>query len=470
MTPAIVSRPVSSARERRKVAVAALVGTTVEWYDFFIYAFAANLVLAQLFFQPAGPAMMQILSLVTIGLSFLFRPLGAFLAGHLGDRVGRRPMLVITLLLIGVSTVCMGLLPTYETIGMAAPILLIILRILQGISVGGEWGGAVLMAVEHAPTNRRGLYGIFPQLGVPFGMLLASAVLAAMGVIAPGEAFVEWGWRIPFLFSAILIVIGFVIRRTVDESPVFIEIKKNRQQQSAPIIEVFRDHMPLVLLCAIFFAGTNAAGSILTGGYVQGLASRPENQGGLGYNPVDVQLAVLTAAIVWAASTVLAGWLSDRFTRKSVITVGWIVQALGIVPLFQFILNQGVLGLLIGASLLGIGLGLTYGPQAVWYAETFPASVRYSGVSISYSFGAILGGAFAPTIAQALYQSTGTTWSIVGYLLLMTFLGFIGSSFLRDRTRIPLDAEFERSGNWETWDSRLERQERPNEVVKVSGP
>jgi MFS family permease len=234
-------------------------------------------------------------------------------------------------------------------------------------------------------------------------------------------------------------------------------------------MKVFRSHMPLVLLCAIFFAGNNAVGSILTGGYVQGLASRPENQGGLGYNPVDVQLAVLAAAIVWAASTVLAGWLSDRYTRKSVITVGWIVQALGIIPLFQFILDQGVPGLLIGASLLGIGLGLTYGPQAVWYAETFPASIRYSGVSISYSLGAILGGAFAPTIAQALYQSTGTTWAIVGYLLFMTLLGFIGSSLLRDRTRIPLDAEFQRSGNWATWDSRHERQEGPNEVAKVSG-
>ncbi|MBL3685813.1 MFS transporter [Leucobacter zeae] len=441
----------STGRERRKVVAASMIGTTIEWYDFFIYAFAANLVLAKLFFEPAGPGMMQILSLVTIGLSFLFRPLGAFLAGHFGDKLGRRPMLVITLLLMGVATVGIGLLPTYQSIGMAAPAILIFLRILQGISAGGEWGGAVLMSVEHAPTGKRGLYGIFPQLGVPFGMLLASAMLALMGAIAPGEAFETWGWRVPFLFSVVLIVVGFVIRRTVDESPVFNEIKETRQQESAPIVQVLKQHLPLVIVCALFFAGNNAVGYMLTGGYVQGLASRPEDQGGLGYNPVHVQLAVLTAAVVWAASTLAAGALTDRFGRKPVVTVGWFVQAAGIIPLFQFVFNGGVGGVLVGTCLLAVGLGLTYGPQAVWYSETFPASVRYSGISISYALGGVLGGAFAPTIAQILLQSFGTTWAIVIYLLIMTATGLLATSLLRDRTGIPLDHDFERSGAWKTW-------------------
>lgn len=438
-------------RERRKVVAATIIGTTIEWYDFFIYAFAANLVLAQLFFAPAGDGMMQILSLVTIGLSFLFRPLGAFLAGHFGDKIGRRPMLVITLLLMGIATVGMGLLPTYETIGLAAPIILIFLRILQGISAGGEWGGAVLMSVEHAPENRRGLYGIFPQLGVPFGMLLASGVLAVMNVIAPGDAFYEWGWRVPFLISVLLIVVGFIIRHTVDESPVFNEIKDTRKQETAPIVQVFKRHFPLVILCALFFAGNNAVGYMLTGGYVQGLASRPEQEGGLGYNPVHVQLAILTAAVVWAASTVAAGALTDRFGRKRVVTIGWILQAAAIVPLFQFVFLGGVVGVLVGTSLLAIGLGLTYGPQAVWYAETFPASIRYSGISISYALGGILGGAFAPTIAQLLLQSFGTTWAIVCYLLLMTAIGLVATTILKDRTGIPLDQEFEQSDQWHTW-------------------
>lgn len=451
----MVNSPLSpthtSARERRKVVAASIVGTTIEWYDFFIYAFAANLVLAKLFFEPAGPAMMQILSLITIGLSFLFRPLGAFLAGHFGDKLGRRPMLVITLLLMGIATVGIGLLPTYQSIGFVAPALLILLRILQGISAGGEWGGAVLMTVEHAPDGKRGFYGIFPQLGVPLGMLLASGVLALMRVIAPGDAFEAWGWRVPFLISVVLIVVGFIIRRSVDESPVFSEIKESKQQGSAPIVQVFKRHTPLVILCALLFAGNNAVGYMLTGGYVQGLASRPETEGGLGYNPVQVQLAVLTAAAVWGVFTFASGPLSDRFGRKSVMTVGWFVQAAGVIPLFQFVFNGGVLGVLLGTCLLAIGLGLTYGPAAVWFAETFPASVRYSGISISYALGGVIGGAFAPTIAQLLLQTFGSTWAIVVYLVFMTGIGLLASTLLRDRSNVPLDIEFEKSGQWQNW-------------------
>ncbi|EYT55471.1 MFS transporter [Leucobacter sp. UCD-THU] len=433
------------------MVAASIIGTTIEWYDFFIYAFAANLVLAKLFFEPAGPGMMQILSLVTIGLSFLFRPLGAFLAGHFGDKLGRQPMLVITLLLMGVATVGIGLLPTYQSIGIMAPIILIVLRILQGLSAGGEWGGAVLMSVEHAPEGKRGLFGVFPQLGVPFGMLLASAMLALMRVIAPGEAFEEWGWRVPFLFSVVLIVVGFIIRRTVDESPVFSEIKETKKQASAPIVQVFKAHTPLVILAALLFAGNNAVGYMLTGGYVQGLASRPEADGGLGYDPVQVQLAVLASAVVWAIFTFVSGPLSDRFGRKPVMTVGWFLQAAAVIPLFQFVFNGGVGGVLIGTSLLAVGLGLTYGPTAVWYAETFPASIRYSGISISYAIGGVIGGAFAPTIAQILLQTFGSTWAIVVYLLIMTGLGLLASTLLKDRSNIPLDPEFEHSGLIHTW-------------------
>ncbi|QZY53183.1 MFS transporter [Leucobacter tenebrionis] len=451
MTSPAPAHPRSTPRERRKVVAASVIGTTIEWYDFFIYAFAANLVLAKLFFEPAGPGMMQILSLVTIGLSFLFRPLGAFLAGHFGDKLGRQPMLVITLLVMGVATVGIGLLPTYQSIGVMAPVILIVLRILQGLSAGGEWGGAVLMSVEHAPEGKRGLFGVFPQLGVPFGMLLASAILALMRVIAPGEAFEVWGWRVPFLFSVVLIVVGFIIRRTVDESPVFSEIKETKKQASAPIVQVFKAHTPLVILAALLFAGNNAVGYMLTGGYVQGLASRPEADGGLGYDPVQVQLAVLASAVVWAIFTFVSGPLSDRFGRKPVMTVGWILQAAAVIPLFQFVFNGGVGGVLLGTSLLAIGLGLTYGPTAVWYAETFPASIRYSGISISYAIGGVIGGAFAPTIAQILLQSFGSTWAIVVYLLIMTGFGLLASTLLKDRTNIPLDPEFEHSGLINTW-------------------
>ncbi|GAB2537482.1 MFS transporter [Brachybacterium huguangmaarense] len=437
-------------RERRKVVAAVVVGTTIEWYDFFIYAFAANLIFAKIFFEPAGPAMQQILSLLTIGLSFLFRPFGAVLAGHFGDRIGRRPMLVLTLLLMGGATTLVGLLPTFHTAGWFAPIALITLRILQGISAGGEWGGAVLMSVEHAPRGRRGRYGAFPQLGVPLGMLIASAMLAIMTTVAPGDAFLEWGWRVPFLLSIVLVLVGYIVRRTVDESPVFQEIQAVQAEESAPIPALFRRFGGVVVLAALVFAGNNAVGYMVTGGFVQGLASRPPADGGLGYDRTGVQLAVLAAAAVWGISTMCAGFLADAIGRKRTYVLGWVLQAAAVVPLFVFV-YQGVGGVLIGCCLLAVGLGLTYGPQSAWYAESFPASVRFSGVSISYALGAVLGGAFAPTIAQALLQKTGTTWSIVVYLLAMTAVGFVGTMLLRERKDIPLDRGFEKSGRFETW-------------------
>ncbi|MDJ1370506.1 MFS transporter [Gulosibacter molinativorax] len=440
----------TSARERNKVLAAVVVGTTIEWYDFFIYAFMANLVFAQLFFEPAGAGLAQIISLVSIGISFLFRPLGAFLAGHFGDRIGRRPMLVITLFLMGAATTLVGALPTYDMIGIAAPILLLLLRILQGLSAGGEWGGAVLMAIEHSPVHRRGLYGSFVQSGVPIGMLLATGVLAAVRALFPGDAFLEWGWRIPFFLSIILVIVGYVVRRAVEESPVFQEIKETAQQESAPIVQVFKRYGVVVLLCALVFMGNNAVGYMTTGGYVQGLASRPIDQGGFGFDPVGVQLANLGGAVSWLVFTFLAGWLSDKIGRKPLYLIGWVVLAAGVIPLFA-LSATGVAGVGWAVTILGVGLGLTYGAQAAWYAESFPASVRYSGVSIAYAIGAVIGGAFAPTIAQALLQATGTTWAIVWYLLATIVISVIGTLLLRDRTGIPLSIEFEHDGHWAHW-------------------
>lgn len=454
-TTADVDPPMSDARERAKVIGATIVGTTIEWYDFFIYAFAANLVFAGLFFEPAGPAMMQILSLLTIGISFLFRPLGAVLAGHFGDKIGRRPMLVITLLVMGGATTLVGLLPGFETAGWFAPLALLTLRILQGVSAGGEWGSAVLMSVEHAPRGQRGRFGMYPQLGVPLGMLLASGMLALMSVLAPGDAFLAWGWRVPFVLSIVLVLVGYLVRRSVDESPVFQEIRDVQAEESAPIPALFRSYGRIVILAALVFAGNSAVGYMVTGGFVQGMASRSETEGGLGFDRTLVQLAVLTAAAVWGASTFVSGYLSDAIGRKKTYLIGWILQAVAVVPLFLLV-QTGPAGVLLGCCALSIGLGLTYGPQAAWYAESFPASVRFSGVAISYAVGAVVGGAFAPSIAQVLLQSTGTTWSIVAYLLLMTVIGFVATLMLRERRGIPLDRGFEDSGRWEEWTSEAE--------------
>ncbi|OUM44617.1 MFS transporter [Arthrobacter sedimenti] len=422
-------------KTQRRVAFATIVGTTIEWYDFFIYATAAGLVFASVFFAPAGESIGLLLAFASVGISFLFRPLGAFLAGHFGDRLGRRPMLVMTLILMGASTTLIGVLPTYETAGILAPVMLLLLRILQGISAGGEWGGAVLMAVEHAPRGRRGRAGAFPQLGVPLGMLLASGVTAVMtGWISPGEAFIQWGWRVPFLLSVVLIGVGYMVRRAVEESPVFEEIAAKKQQTKVPAAELFRKHWKLVLLAAFVFAGNNAAGYMATGGFIPSYATGEA----VGLDRTDVLLAITFGAATWFVFTFLSGFLADKIGRKRTYLIGFGAQALMVFPLF-WLINTGSLPLLyLALGLFTIGLGLSYGPQAAWYSEIFPASVRFSGVSISYAIGAILGGAFAPTIAQALINATGTSTAVSFYLLGMTALSVGAVLILRDRPGIDL--------------------------------
>ncbi|TFH54871.1 MFS transporter [Glutamicibacter arilaitensis] len=432
-----MTQPKAAKANQRRVAFATVIGTTVEWYDFFIYATAAGLVFSQLFFEPAGQEIALLISFASVGLSFLFRPLGAFLAGHFGDKIGRRAMLVLTLALMGAATTLIGVLPTYETAGIWAPIMLLLLRILQGISAGGEWGGAVLMAVEHASDGHRGRAGSYPQVGVPLGMLLASGTMALMtGVISPGDAFLEWGWRVPFLVSIILIAVGYFVRRSVDESPVFEEISENKAQTAVPILVLFKKHWPLVVIAALVFAGNNAAGYMTTGGFFQAYTTDPE--GPVGLERTDVLIAVAFGAAVWLVMTLVAGYLADRIGRKRTYQLGFIILAASLFPVFALV-NSGSLVLLYAAfGLFSIGLGLTYGPQAALYSELFPASVRFSGVSISYAIGAIVGGAFAPTIAQALVQATGGTTAVAIYLLVVVTISFTAVSMIRDRSGIDL--------------------------------
>ncbi|TFD60126.1 MFS transporter [Cryobacterium sp. Hh38] len=427
---------ISTHTDRRRVVFATIVGTTVEWYDFFVFAAAAGLVFGELFFRPAGPQLAILLSFLTVGISFLFRPLGAFLAGHFGDKYGRRGVLMVTLILMGSATALIGLLPTYDAIGVAAPILLILLRVLQGISAGGEWGGAALMAVEHSPKTKRGLFGSAPQIGVPLGLLLASGMMALMAAIAPGDAFLAWGWRIPFLLSVVLIVIGYYIRRRVEESPVFRELAERKEKTRMPIVVLFRDHLLLVIIAALVFAGSSAVGYMTTGGYIQNYATNPE--GTIGHDRGPVLWAVTGASVVWLLTTALGGWLSDKIGRRSTFIIGWIAQGIGVATLFPLV-NTGSFGLLfLALVILSVGIGITYGPLSAMYSELFPAAIRFSGVSISYALGAILGGAFAPLIATALVQSTGSTDAVTWYLLGMTTVGLLATLLLRDRSGIPL--------------------------------
>lgn len=393
------------------------------------------------YFEPAGSSVSVLLAFASVGISFLFRPLGAFIAGHLGDRVGRRTVLVTTLFMMGGATTLIGLLPTYASIGVAAPIVLVLLRIVQGLAAGGEWGGAVLMAVEHAEPRAHGAVGAFPQMGVPLGLLLASGMLAIMGVVAPGDAFLAWGWRAPFLLSVVLVAVGYVVRRSVEQSPVFRAIAARRERGSVPIVALFRRHALLVLLAALTFAGNSAAGYMTTGGYIQAYATNPDGPVALEREPV--LLAVTASAVLWVATTWFGGWISDRIGRKVTYAIGWIVLLAMVFPLFALV-DTGEIGLLfLGLALFTVGIGLTYGPQAAFFAELFPASVRFSGVSISYALGAILGGAFAPAIATSLVQATGTTRSVALYLAGMAVIALIATLLLRDRRGMLLGPEHE---------------------------
>lgn len=432
-------RTTATPAERRRVVAATTIGTAIEWYDFFLYASVAGLVFNQVMFGDLDAGLALIVSFLSVGLSFLFRPLGAVLAGHFADRLGRRIVLMVTLLAMGGATTLIGLVPTYDTIGVFAPILLVIFRIIQGISAGGEWGSAVLLSVEHAPVSRRGVFGAGPQAGAPAGLLLSSGMLALMNIIAPGDAFLDWGWRVPFLLSIVLVGIGYWIRRGVDESPVFEEIAERKETGTRnPLGVLFRRFTPVVVVGALVFAGNGVVGYMIAGGYVQSYAVTS-----LGLDRGAVLWAVAGAAITWLVSTVAAGRISDLIGRRRMYLVGFLIQAVAAFALFPLVNTGQLQWLWVAMLLLGLGLGVTYGQQAAMYAELFPASVRGSGTSITYALGSIIGGAFAPTIAAAVVQATGSTTGVTVYLLVATVVGFLAMAALRDRTGIPLGPEHE---------------------------
>lgn len=439
-----------TSKEHRRVAVATLVGTTVEWYDYFIYAQAAALVFGPQFFTAVEGASARLLvSFATVGIAFLFRPLGAVIAGYYGDRIGRKKMLVITLMLMGGATAAIGLLPTAVAgahvglgpwrygIGMWAPVLLVFLRILQGFSAGGEWGGAALMAVEHAPHDQRGKFGSFPQIGVPLGLVLATGTLGILSVTLTDEQFELWGWRIPFLFSVVLIMVGMWIRLGVAESPVFEEISEHPDEVKMPLTKLFQFNGKQVLQAALAMMGNIVAGYMIVGGFI--LAYSVQR----GLDKGTILNLVTACAVMWIITTLFSGIWSDKIGRVAVFKIGFIIQLIWVFPLFMLVNKaidtQNYMYLAIAMLVLTISIGFTYGPQAALYVEMFPARVRYSGASIGYAVGAILGGAFAPMISQALVGETNDSWKVSVYLFVVTLVAFIAMFTIKDRTGKRLD-------------------------------
>ena len=383
----------------RQVAVASFVGTALEWYDYFIYGTAAALVFPALYFPGFSTFAGTLASFATFGVGFFARPVGAVFFGHFGDRVGRKAVLVTTLLIMGVATFLIGVLPTYEAIGVLAPVALVVLRLLQGFAVGGEWGGAVLMAVEHSPSETRGFFGSWPQMGAPAGLVISTAAFTPFAAL-PEEQFLSWGWRVPFLLSFLLIVVGLYIRLRITESPIFSQVRETHTEARAPIIDVVRAHPKNVAL------GTGARISIDVAFYIFAVYSLSYVSEQLGLPSSTVLTGLLIAGVIEIFTIPFFGSLSDRLGQRQVFIGGAVFLALFALPYF-WMLNTKVSVLIWLALIVGLSFGhaAAYGPMASFMARLFGARIRYSGISLSYQLAGILGGALAPLIATLLYAA-----------------------------------------------------------------
>ncbi|WP_326836213.1 MFS transporter [Amycolatopsis rhabdoformis] len=400
----------------RRVAVASAIGTTIEWYDYFIYSTATALVFNRLFFPSLSPAAGTLAAFATLGVGFVARPLGGIVWGHFGDRVGRKAMLVASLVLMGLATAAVGVLPTFATAGVAAPVLLVVLRVLQGISAGGEWGGAALMAVEHAPPGRRGRYGSFSQIGVPAGLIIAQLVFFTVTNSLSSEDFRSWGWRVPFLVSLVLVVVGLVIRLRVEESPVFARLRASGERSRLPIADVLRRRPRAVLVAALSFIANTALGYVFFA-YLLSYGTSV-----LKLSSTTMLVEIIVGSVVWLVSIIAGAIWSDRVGRKRVYLVGSVLLVVWSIPFFLLVDTRQPWLLGLAVVVLNLGLGATYGPQSALFAELFEPRYRYSGASFAYAVGAVLGGGFAPLIATALQTSTGTSLSVSLYMVAVALI------------------------------------------------
>jgi MFS transporter, MHS family, shikimate and dehydroshikimate transport protein len=419
----------------RQVALASFIGTTIEWYDFFLYGTAAALLFNELFFPKAAPNIGTLAAFATFGVGFAARPIGGIVFGHFGDRIGRKSMLVLSLLIMGLATFAIGLLPTYASIGIAAPVLLVVLRLLQGLGVGGEWGGAVLMSVEHAPKGKRGLYGSFPQMGVPAGLFLSTVIFAVMQAVTSESQFTSWGWRVPFLFSIVLVAVGLFIRMRIMESPVFREVKDTGTEAPKPIVDVIKTHPREVLVAMGMRIAENGVFYVFT---VFVLAYGEET---LKLGKSTMLTGVAIAAAVGLFTVPLWGRLSDRVGRKPLYMTGAVFSTLFAFPFFTMVdTKQPVLIWL--AIVLGVNIGhdLMYGPQGAYYAEMFGTRVRYSGASLGYQLASVLSGGFAPLIAAALLAANGDDPTLVAvYMVVMGVITVVATFFARETYRDDIE-------------------------------
>ncbi|BBT92731.1 MULTISPECIES: MFS transporter [Enterobacterales] len=412
--------PVNS---RNKVVVASLIGTAIEFFDFYIYATAAVIVFPHIFFPQGDPTAATLQSLATFAIAFVARPIGSAVFGHFGDRVGRKVTLVASLLTMGISTVAIGLLPTYETIGILAPVLLALARFGQGLGLGGEWGGAALLATENAPARKRALYGSFPQLGAPIGFFFANGTFLLLSWLLTDEQFMSWGWRIPFVFSAVLVLIGLYVRVSLHETPVFAKVAAAKKQVKVPLGTLLTKHVRVTVLGTFIMLATYTLFYIMTVySMTYSTAAAPV---GLGLPRNEVLWMLMMAVIGFGVMVPIAGLLADKFGRRSSMIVITTLIILFALFVFPPLLGSGSPALVMAYLLIGLSLmGLTFGPMGALLPELFPTEVRYTGASFSYNVASILGASVAPYIATWLQANYGLFYVGV-YLAAMAALTLI---------------------------------------------
>jgi metabolite-proton symporter len=426
VTTASDTRVGKAANTPRQVLLASLVGTTIEYFDFYIYGTAAVLVFPRLFFPASDPAAATLASLATFGIAFLARPIGSAVFGHFGDRVGRKTTLVAALLTMGVSTVAIGTLPGYETIGLAAPLLLALCRFGQGLGLGGEWGGAVLLAIENAPPGKRAWYGMFPQLGAPIGFFFSGVVFLALSEWLTDEQFFAFGWRLPFLASAVLVLVGLYVRLAITETPVFQAAVERRERVKVPAAVVFREYPGRLV------AGTLVSLATFVVFYFMTVFTLAWGTTALGYSREQFLLMQLCGVVFFGLAVPVSAVLAERGRRRTLIGVTLAIGAFGLV--MPTMLESGSVGalmtLIVGLSLMG----LSYGPLGTVLSELFPTAVRYSGSSIAFNLAGIFGASLAPYIATWLANTYGLQY--VGYYLsgaaLLTLGGLLGTNETKD--------------------------------------
>ena len=432
-------------RSLKRIVAASLIGTTIEWYDFFLYGSAAALVFPKLFFPESDPLVGTLLSFLTYAVGFAARPLGALVFGHYGDRLGRKKLLVLSLLLMGGATFAIGLLPTHATVGAAAPVLLTVLRLVQGFALGGEWGGAVLLVSEHGDAKRRGFWASWPQTGAPAGQLLATGVLSALTALLSDSAFGTWGWRIPFLLSGVLVIVGLWIRLSVDESPVFkaalaqAEARKGAASaaEKMPLVAVLRHHWRDVLIAMGARMAEKISYYVITAFILVYATTAADLSRQTALNAVLIASAIHFAVIpVWGA-------LSDRFGRRPVYLVGAIGVGLWMFPFFALIDSRSFGSLLLAVTVGLIFHGAMYAPQAAFFSEMFATRMRYSGASIGAQFSSVAAGAPAPLIATALLENYHSSTMISLYVIaaaLVTVLAVVCAKETRLRDLENIEA------------------------------